>query len=85
MLPDDRQGEHMAKKTMKVRRAPRKTAAPRRARRATLAELNAWITANHGALLKKAGANSIRLTGNPTFGDTRRKKPDRSHPASGSA
>jgi hypothetical protein len=51
-----------------------KAASPRRARRPTLGEWNTWITANHGALLKKARSNCIRLTGKPTFGGTRRKK-----------
>jgi hypothetical protein len=39
-----------------------------------LTTLNAWLTANHDALLKKARANSVRLTGKPTFGGTLRKK-----------
>jgi hypothetical protein len=51
----------------------RKAAKSRRPNRPTLAELNAWITANHDALLRKARANSIRLTGKPTFGGTSRK------------
>jgi hypothetical protein len=39
-------------------------------KRKSLAELNAWLRANHGALLTKAARNSIRLTGKPTFGAT---------------
>ena len=48
----------------------RKKARPRK--RKSLAELNAWLAANHDALLGKAARNSIRLTGKPTFGGTRR-------------
>jgi hypothetical protein len=64
----------MAKATPKSPRtkATRRPAA--RPTRKTLAELNAWISANHDALLKKARANSMRLTGKSTFGGTRRKK-----------
>jgi hypothetical protein len=36
--------------------------------------LNAWMASNHDALLQKARANCVRLTGKPTFGGTRRKK-----------
>jgi ribosomal protein L32 len=51
-----------------------KTSRPRRGRRRTLAELNAWMTANHDALLKKARENCIRLTGKPTYGGTKKRK-----------
>ena len=50
------------------------TVRPRRDKRKTLAELNAWMSANHDALLKKARENSIRLTGKPTFGGTKKRK-----------
>ena len=65
----------MAKTRTKVA-APksRKPVKGRRPKRPTLGELNAWITANHDALLEKARANSVRLTGKPTFGGTRRKR-----------
>lgn len=63
----------MAKATSKSTRG-KEARAPRRPKGRTLAELTAWVTANHDALLKKARANSIRLTGKPTFGGTRRKK-----------
>lgn len=55
----------MAKQSSKPIRAK----APRRKRK-TLTELNEWLTANHDALLKKARANSVALTGKPTFGGT---------------
>ena len=53
--------------------AGRKPRRPKAARK-SLRELNEWIAANHDALLAKARANSIRLTGKPTFGGGRRKK-----------
>ena len=56
----------MATQSSKTTRA--KPARARRSRRATLTTFNAWLAANHDTLLKKAGANSIRLTGKPTFG-----------------
>jgi hypothetical protein len=62
----------LAKKTSKTPIATRKRAV--RAKRPTLGELNDWITANHEALLKKARANCLRLTGKPTFGGTLRTK-----------
>jgi hypothetical protein len=34
----------------------------------SLAELNAWLTANHDLLLKMGRANCLRLTGKPTLG-----------------
>jgi hypothetical protein len=51
-----------------------KSSAPRRRKRKTLIQLNAWMTANHDALLKRARENCIRLTGKPTFGGTKKRK-----------
>ena len=45
---------------------PRQPARSRK--RKSLADLNAWLSANHDALLSKAARNSIRLTGKPSFG-----------------
>jgi hypothetical protein len=64
----------MAKTTSKVSSGKPTRRGTRRPKRKSLAELTAWMTANHDALLKKARGNSIRLTGKPTFGGTRRKK-----------
>ena len=60
-----------AKKSTTTKRAARKLPRPKGK---SLPELNAWMTANHDALVKLARANCVRLTGKPTFGGTRRKK-----------
>ena len=65
----------MAKTTARASVAGRtKPAQPRRRKRKTLAELTAWMSANHDGLLKKARENCIRLTGKPTFGGTKKRK-----------
>ena len=69
-VPED----EMAKKRPSASTAKRSARKATRPKRETLAELNTWISANHDALLKKARANCVRLTGKPTFGGNRRKK-----------
>ena len=66
----------MAKTTSRKSSVARKStsAGPRPGKRRTLAELNAWMSANHDALLKKARENCVRLTGKPTFGGTKKRK-----------
>ena len=64
----------MAKKATRSIVKKAKTLRPRRGERRTLAELNAWMNANHDALLKRARENCIRLTGKPTFGGTKKRK-----------
>ena len=63
----------MAKTTRSTLKKKSKTG-PRRGERRTLAELDAWMNANHDALLKKARENCILLTGKPTFGGTKKRK-----------
>ena len=55
-------------------RKPTKAPKRRPSKRKTLADLNAWMRSNHDGLLKTARANSLRLTGKPTFGGTNRRK-----------
>jgi hypothetical protein len=52
----------------------RKSSIVRKQPRKTLAELNAWLEQRHGALLKTAHENCLRLTGKPTFGGAKRRK-----------
>ncbi len=40
---------------------------PRRTKRRTLRELNAWLHDNHDELLEIARQNCLRLTGQPTL------------------
>lgn len=40
----------------------------------TIAQINAWMDANHDQLLQAAKENCIRLTGRPTFGAPSRRK-----------
>jgi hypothetical protein len=55
-------------KSSKRSSTARNAAAPRGGGRKTLAELNAWMSANYTGLLKEACKNCLRLTGRPTFG-----------------
>ena len=67
----------MAKVSIKGSKKPavaRKTAGPRRAKRKSLAELNAWMNAHYSDLLKTARENCVRLTGRPAFGGAGRGK-----------
>jgi hypothetical protein len=64
----------MSQSAGRKRAAARRPAKSKPRKRKSLAELNAWLKANHGVLLNKAQRNCIRLTGKSTFGaDTRRK------------
>jgi hypothetical protein len=57
-------------KTRKQSTTSRK--APARAKRKTLAELNAWLSANYVDVVKAARKNCVMLTGKPTFGGNAR-------------
>ncbi|HEV8608239.1 MAG TPA: hypothetical protein VGQ99_23080 [Tepidisphaeraceae bacterium] len=53
---------------VKASRARKPGAKRKRARRRSLAELNAWMSANYDGLLEKAKRNCMEMTGKPAFG-----------------
>jgi hypothetical protein len=53
-------------------RKPR--AARKPVRRKSVAQLNAWLSANYDELLEKARRDCMALTGKPTFGSAKRRK-----------
>jgi hypothetical protein len=62
----------MAKRTPQTN-SRQKSKSPRRAKK-SLAELNAWLSANHDQLLDAARRNCLKLTGKQTFGAGRKRK-----------
>ena len=57
------------------KRAGKRRSAKNKARKGkSLTALNAWMTENYGALMRKARQNCIRLTGRPSFGGATRRK-----------
>jgi hypothetical protein len=56
------------------RLSTRKASKPKARKSKSLAEVNAWLSTNHEALVGKARRNCVRLTGKPTFGQTTRRK-----------
>ena len=60
--------------TLKARSAKAVGGKSRGAKRKRIAEMNAWMNANHDQLLDTAKKTCIRLTGRPTFGAATRRK-----------
>ena len=62
----------MAKRSTKS--TGRKSVAKRPKKRKTLAELNAWLSANYDKMQEYARQNCLRLTGKPTFGGSSQRR-----------